>query len=572
VGEQEGLFVRGGSANETKTIIDGMIVQNPFFSSTPDVAQRGRFSPFMFKGTAFSTGGYSAQYGQALSSVLLLQTQDKLGDASNLNISANMSGLSAAYTHKGWLTGSVYYSNISPYLALIKTNIDFQKVPESIGTSLTINENISKNGTLKVYGTYNSSQSGVRFNSFDKPVSSYLFELKNNNLFSNASYRHSFDDGNWVLLTGLSYSHNKDIINTGNNRGDRLDERTQVRAVINRLLGAEKSSTISFGAEVHAIKLGNIYNQYNLSLKDNYSAVFAESEFYISSRLAAKVGIRGEYTSVIDKQNIAPRISLAQKTGAYSQVSLAAGRFYQTPDKDYLYTNQGLNYEIADHLILNYQRIKNERTFRIEAFTKQYSQLVTEKTTFFDPYPYRFPTGVSDNSGNGFANGFDVFFRDKKSIKNADLWLTYSYLDTERKFRNYQRQVMPTFASKHNFSAVFKQFVPSIGLNLGATYTYTSGRPVYAFNSDLLNPDYTPSYQSLSFSASYFKQVKNHFLVFYASLDNALGRRNVFGYRYSTDGKQRFEVVPFALRTFFCGVSWSIGKIDRKPKEADLDF
>ncbi|MFB0908999.1 MAG: TonB-dependent receptor plug domain-containing protein, partial [Spirosomataceae bacterium] len=86
VGETEGLFVRGGSANETKTVIDGMIVQNPFFSNTPDVPQRGRFSPFMFKGTAFSTGGYSAQYGQALSSVLLLDTQDKIGTNSNWNL------------------------------------------------------------------------------------------------------------------------------------------------------------------------------------------------------------------------------------------------------------------------------------------------------------------------------------------------------------------------------------------------------------------------------------------------------------------------------------------------------
>ena len=76
VGEEEGLFVRGGAAAETKTIIDGMIVENQFFSATPDVPQRGRFSPFLFKETAFSTGGYSAQYGQALSSVLVLNTQD----------------------------------------------------------------------------------------------------------------------------------------------------------------------------------------------------------------------------------------------------------------------------------------------------------------------------------------------------------------------------------------------------------------------------------------------------------------------------------------------------------------
>lgn len=90
VGEREGLFVRGGSSSETKTVIDGMIVQNPYFSSTPDVPQRGRFDPFMFKGTAFSTGGYSAQYGQALSSVLLLNTQDKQGTNSSTTLSANL--------------------------------------------------------------------------------------------------------------------------------------------------------------------------------------------------------------------------------------------------------------------------------------------------------------------------------------------------------------------------------------------------------------------------------------------------------------------------------------------------
>ena len=76
IGEQEGLFVRGGEGYETKQFIDGTLVNNPYYSSVPDIAQRGRFSPFLFKGTVFSTGGYSAQYGQALSSVLLLESID----------------------------------------------------------------------------------------------------------------------------------------------------------------------------------------------------------------------------------------------------------------------------------------------------------------------------------------------------------------------------------------------------------------------------------------------------------------------------------------------------------------
>ena len=76
VGEQEGLFVRGGTAYETKQFIDGTVVNNPFNASVPDIASRGRFSPFLFKGTVFSTGGYSALYGQALSSALILESID----------------------------------------------------------------------------------------------------------------------------------------------------------------------------------------------------------------------------------------------------------------------------------------------------------------------------------------------------------------------------------------------------------------------------------------------------------------------------------------------------------------
>ena len=572
VGEQEGLFVRGGSANETKTVIDGMIVQNPFFSSTPDVPQRGRFSPFMFKGTSFSTGGYSAQYGQALSSVLLLQTQDKISDASSLNLNANLAGLSAAYTHKGAITGTLYYSNLKPFLSLTSTTINFEKVPESIGASLTINENLTENSSLKIYGSYADNSSAIRFNSFDKIGENYLFSLRNKNVFTNASHKVSFQDGKWILLSGLSYSYNKDLIDVGGFKLDRKDERTQGRMVLNRLFGAEKSNTFLIGTEVHSIQLNNYFGKTKLDLKDNYTAFFTETEFYASSKLAVRLGLRGEYTSVIDRYNLAPRLSLAQKTGQFSQVSLAAGRFYQTPEKNYLYLNNTLNFEIADHLILNYQRIHDDRTFRVEAFAKNYKQLIVESTPFFDPNPNRFPLGKTDNSGKGFANGFDVFFRDRKSIKNADIWVTYSFLDTKRKFRNYPIEAMPTFATKHNFSLVYKQFIPKIGTNLGATYTYTSGRPIYEFAGDLKNPEMTSSFQSLNLAGSKIKAIKNHFVVLYLSIDNVLGRKNVFGYRYSNDGKQRFEVKPVAYRTFFAGISWSIGKLDRPPKEATLDL
>jgi hypothetical protein len=96
VGESEGLFVRGGTATETKIFIDGTNVNNFFYSSVPGIASRGRFNPFLFKGTMFSTGGYSALYGGALSSALILESID-LPDQSSANVGLTFLSLSGGF-------------------------------------------------------------------------------------------------------------------------------------------------------------------------------------------------------------------------------------------------------------------------------------------------------------------------------------------------------------------------------------------------------------------------------------------------------------------------------------------
>ncbi|OEK07552.1 hypothetical protein A8C32_17295 [Flavivirga aquatica] len=77
VAEDGRLFVRGGTAEETQIFIDGIRVFTPYTATTNNVPTRERYSPFLFDGIMFSTGGYSAEYGQALSSVLLLNTIDE---------------------------------------------------------------------------------------------------------------------------------------------------------------------------------------------------------------------------------------------------------------------------------------------------------------------------------------------------------------------------------------------------------------------------------------------------------------------------------------------------------------
>lgn len=571
VGEQTGLFVRGGSGEEAKVVIDGMIVQNPYFSAMPDVQSRGRFQPFMFKGTSFSTGGYSAQYGQALSSVLLLNTTDK-GSNNGLSLSLNLANAALSYdqaNEKSSVSATAYYGNLKPLFALVPQTVSWTQVPEFTGSSLTYRLKPTKTGLLKWYGMYSDSQLGMNFR--DPTANSGVTALQqhNRNFFSTSTYTDSWAEGRWLLNAGLSYSYDTDATTYSGADFGRGTERLQGRAVLTRLFS--KGNTLLWGTEASRVTFRNAVAGARYALQETNGAVFIESQTYLGRNLAVQAGLRGEYSSVLHRYNLAPRLSLAYKTGLYSQVSLAYGQFYQTPDYRYLYLNTNLTYERADHLILNYQVIKNKRTFRVEAFYKHYAQLVREFTgqpgsvPQFDANPYRFPIGQTNNTGYGYAQGFDVFWRDQKTVKGLDYWLTYSYVDTKRLFQQYLVQATPTFISNHNISLIAKRYVERISTNFGLTYTVSSGRPYYNPGREDFLADRTPMVTNLSFSASHITSLKKNMVVLYATVDNLLNTHNVYTYRYTPDGQTRYAVGPPSYRSFFVG---GIIMLSRKAKIA----
>jgi hypothetical protein len=117
VGEDGRLFVRGGEADETQTFVDGIRVAQPYGATTQNLPTRGRFSPFLFSGMSFSTGGYSAEYGEALSSVLLLNTKEE-ETQEKTDISLMTVGLGLANTQvwgKNSLSVNTTYINLAPY-------------------------------------------------------------------------------------------------------------------------------------------------------------------------------------------------------------------------------------------------------------------------------------------------------------------------------------------------------------------------------------------------------------------------------------------------------------------------
>lgn len=588
VGEAEGLFVRGGTAAETKFFIDGTLVNKFFFQSGPNIAGYGRFNPFLFKGTVFSTGGYSAAYGQALSSAVILESID-LPEQTSASLGVSVLSLNGGYQRlnkkKTASWGFTYnYTDLGLAFAVVKQKQDYFRVPVMHNAEGNFRIKTSATGILKYYGVFSTNDLGFRSKSIDTLGYLDKFSLKNRYTYHNLSWKDRIGTY-WKVAAGVSYTNNRDKINAG------LQDEGKNDVVLNGLefknFGLQSGGQYLNGKLVFdrrlnglsALRLGTEYNysnepstfsdfnnnKYIGAIKQHTTALFAESDVYLSNQLAAKIGTRFEQSSYIDKVNIAPRVSLAYKLSKESQASLAYGVFYQNPETQYLPSPNGLTFSKATHYILNYQKTASLNIFRAEAFYKKYNDLI--KTGFSNGRD-----GIAlNNNGYGDAKGFELFWRDKKTIKNFDYWVSYSYLDTKRDYLNFPFETRPNFAAKHTASLVMKKFVLPIKCNINASYNYASSRPYYNITSNGNGYKFTdmgdvPDYHNVSFSLNYIptigKQNAKSWAVYVLSVSNILNLKQTYGYQFAFDGRRKEAIVPPSRIFVFIGAFFSFG-IDR---------
>jgi hypothetical protein len=380
VGESEGLFVRGGTATESKIYMDGTLVNNFFYSSLPGIATRGRFNPFLFKGTIFSTGGYSALYGQALSSALILDSKD-LPEKTEADLGISVVGVGGGIQHlskdkKSSWGISYNYTNLWLAFQLFKQKPDFYVIPLYNQGDANFRIRTKHGGMIKYYGYISANQTGVRTGDLDSATLKDAFLIKNLNTFQNISWKDNIGNG-WKINTAASFSTNKDDITN-----ETQDINNQKTVITTPAFYAYKNFTLSSDARyaqgrlvfekrlkgLSALRFGSDYfyshekasytlydgTKFTQTVDDHLFAGFAETDIYLTNNIAAKTGIRIEHSEIINKWNIAPRVSLSYKFKDNSQASFAYGIFYENPERKYLPALSNLDYSQASHYIFQY--------------------------------------------------------------------------------------------------------------------------------------------------------------------------------------------------------------------------
>ena len=573
VGESEGLFVRGGTGTETKFFMDGNLVNNYFGNSVPGIKAMDRLNTSLFKGNVFSSGGYSAVYGQALSGVLALESIDlPERNAADFGISPIFAsgGIQRVNQEKTHSYGiSLGYSNLELMQKILKFNTDFEKAPQSFGGNGNFRIKTSRGGFIKYYGSYDTSSMKLSSPNLDDETSSDKINQNGKNTFHSLSYREKF--GRYTLNLGSSYTFNQNVLHFSNvdqngssqfsNDIDSKGNYFNAKALIERKLF--KISAVRAGIELNTTKEETWVSiaQKKYEFRDDITSLFAETDLGISNDLSLKIGARAENSSSINRWNFSPRFAMAYRISKEWTSSLAYGTFFQNPESRFFTENYQPNYQRADHYIFQVQRAADGRSLRLETYYKKYQDLIKTTTDFYRPI-------AVNNNGSGYAKGVELFWRDKKSLKNIDYWVSYSYLDSKRDYLNYTESLFPNFAAKHTLSVVAKKFVTNWKTGFNISYNYNSGRPYYNFvtengNTVLKNQGFVKDYQAVNFSLNYLpnlgKKDARAFTVLVLSINNVLGTKNEFGYNFSSNGLKSRAIVPPTNTFVFIGAFISFG-------------
>lgn len=582
----DGLYVRGGEGYETQMYIDGMLVNNFFYGGAPDVSHRGRFPPSLFKGTYFASGGYSAAYGQALSSVVIMESND-LPEMSELNINVGSTGVGTTFnkltSSRFSYGGSLNYLNLQPYYGVIKQIYDFQQQPQFLDGAANFRwRSRNRKSILKFYASGAYSTLSLLRNSIDYDYRKDYYAMNSDNAYGNLTFNTTI--GHWKMAAGVSASYNGDATTMAHIDNKLFDPRQLINSqqpatlyVIRNTWSSPQGRKVKWlsGWEYQQGKKNYTADSashermdtVHLDYKYHYMAVFTEATWHIYGKYSARLGMRGEYLNTTGEFKLSPRVMLNYDLDEDAQLYVSYGHFYQRPQTDLLLYKPDLHFMRATHYIAGFQKtIAEESTLRAEAFYKKYDKLVS-----------LLPDTSVD--GYGYAAGIELFWKSKIKSKNFDYWLSYSYTSSKRKYLDYPVYTQPAFISDQSFSLVLKQYVPKLSMHFAATYNIETGKP-YAIPGAKVNDfmkEKTPLYNSADISCAYVRTInvgslKNIYSIFALTVTNVFNNTQIYGYRYSTiDYTRRQALTPMAARFIYLGAFFSLG-VDRTKEVFDANL
>ena len=596
-GDQGGqLYIRGGAPIHNAVLLDGMILYNAFHSI-------GLFSVFdtdVIKTADVYTGGFSAEYGGRISSVVDIKTRD--GNKKRLTGKVAASTFGGKLLLEGPLFKQKENGAGSSFILSAKTSYIDQ-------TSQSIYSYIGDEGLpysfLDIYGKVSfSGSNGSKINLFGF---NYGDDVAYTSL-TNFNWKSTGFGSNFVLIPSGSTMLVEGNFAYSNYKTEQSNPSTRPKksAIGGFNMGLDFTSFLlgdnqmKYGLEVLGFSNSlSFFNPSNIELAHNDNttefAVFAKYK-HVGTRLLFEPSIRyHSYTSLGEssleprfglKYNITERLRLKSSAGLFSQnlVAVTTGREVVNLFQGFISSTTNLPANLngeeltsylqkAKHLIVGLELDLNEKwTVNIEGYVKDFGQLINlnrnkiyEDDTQNDAIADELKKDFVVESG--LAKGIDFLI--KYNDQRTSLWMVYSLGKVTKTdaFETYA----PHFDRRHNFNIVAsrifgedKSWTFDMRWNYGSGFPFTETQGYYeninfedGINTDITQSngdlgiyyaDYNrgqmPDYHRLDVSIK--KKItfsKNSIIETTLSISNLYDRANIFYYDQLTDS--RINQLPF---------------------------
>ena len=514
--QRNDLIVRGGSPAENLTIIDGIEIPNINHYPTQGSSSGpiGMINVKFINNVDFSTGGFSARYGDKLSSVLDINFREgyRKRILSDINLStAGFGGVfeGPLFTSKGSFLVSIRKS----YLNLIKGAIRLAAVPDYWDFNVKTVYDFNKNTKLTFVGiggldkiSFDGDASKV---SDDNPYGKATGDQKQFTAGFNLKnlIKHGYIQTIVANSSGFTLLSNRDIRNDALKFNyDSYESDFNARSEIFYQLGAKSSISAGIGGRYIKFKnetfynadttaFGNIIPETNVNVKSNYQKASAYAQYtlkLLKDKLILNPGFRYDYFSGINQKNVvSPRFGVSYELDQVTTLNASTGIYYQAPD--YLWVtadpaNQNLKFLEAIHYVVGIEHLfTSDLRVSVEGYYKKYknypvSSLVPSYVMISggaDNGP-NLLFGAATSDGYGYSRGIDVSIQ--KKLTGNGIYGMVSYSLAESRVTALVGGEKPgDFDYRHNLTIIAGYQLSNEWL-VGLKFRYTTGRPYTPFD------------------------------------------------------------------------------------------
>ncbi len=580
--QSNNLIVRGGNPMENTFFIDNIEIPNinHFPNQGSSGGPIGILNVDFIEDVTFSTGGFSAIYGDKLSSVMLMKFRD--GNPKEFDGQFDFSMVGFGGIIEGPISGKS-----SAMLAVKRSYLKYVVDAFDVGSSIAPDYgDVQGKLTYEINPFQKFTFLGIFSDDHNAPDSTNAHEnfmshygkqdlyqgtlgmnwksIWNESIFSNTaiSYTSSkFDEDFYKTYTGQHYIRNRTH-----------EKEIKLRNVNHKRFNNKLS--LDFG--IDAKKIEHIYDYWlaettnttgdtipgfskDAVVSGTKAGAFISMNAHLNDNLSLNLGMRGDYFSYNKNMTFSPRLSGSYKLFPHTNINAAYGIYHQdlpilllTQKEEYkdLKTIESTHYIIGfDHLI------SSDIQLVAEAYIKKYNYMPMDPEQpnifviddgFFKYHENLVDKGIAETKGievrvqkklaeniYGLASG--TYFRSR-----------YKGLDEKWYDRNYDNRFIVSMEGGYK---------PNPGLEFSARWIYAGGVPYTPIDVELskqnhytvldeskVNSKRYPDYHSLNLRIDkrfFFKKTN---LVIYLSVWNVYDQNNIAEY-YWNDEDQKIEEV-----------------------------